>query len=366
MINEAFMLLLLLEGFLAGTIHQNSTKECNRTRRSQHRRRKEMSRRSRRGTPVDASRKKTANFVKKRVSRRSMVVKRERKSQMQIFVKMMTGKTIALDIAKGHTIAQIKASLYDIFSIPSDQLRLFFRGKPLDEDKTTEYYHLTQQCTIHVTLRLKGGMPPKGSQRAVDAHGANILHPVTGRQLWLTPPPETQDVVPSTTITSPSTTTAPNSTASPRPDPARRVREEGPPMSGYFSPLIYTAEGLQHPGTEVARLAVTPAIFDAAVAALRGSPGWGTYQPEHDATNHVSAAAQNAIIGMEYFNTSEPMGVFLEACRRHANGISDDTGPSRPQRQSDQTDAAARQRLAELQLELEITQKTRSRLLVIY
>jgi ubiquitin len=76
--------------------------------------------------------------------------------KINIFVKTLKGTTLKLKIFRSATIEDLKENISYKEDLPSDQQRLIFSGKQLEDGRTLQDYSIVDGDTLDLVLMLGG------------------------------------------------------------------------------------------------------------------------------------------------------------------------------------------------------------------
>jgi hypothetical protein len=100
----------------------------------------------------------------------------------EIIIRSLTGKQFTVGVYAFTTVDQLKTLIDEKEEIPPDQQRLIHAGKQLEDGRTLQDYGILQVSTVHLLLRLRGGMYDATSAR----HDFAILADADSTQISIT------------------------------------------------------------------------------------------------------------------------------------------------------------------------------------
>lgn len=82
-----------------------------------------------------------------------------------IQVKTMTGLLHTINVTPSMTIMQLKLQIQKVEQYTPDQQRIVYSGKQLSDDNRIKNYPISADATLHLIIRLRGGMFHETSAR---------------------------------------------------------------------------------------------------------------------------------------------------------------------------------------------------------
>ena len=93
---------------------------------------------------------------------------------MQIFVKMINGRTITLEVESSDRIEEVRMKVNDKEGMLPERPRLVYAGKELFDEMTLADYDIQKESTLQVVFRLRGGVGFRVKTMTGDTHSVDL------------------------------------------------------------------------------------------------------------------------------------------------------------------------------------------------
>ena len=77
---------------------------------------------------------------------------------MQLLVKTVSGRTLALEVQPSETVEDVKMKLQEKENVDADHQRLVFAGKELEDSQTIGSYAIAGEATLEMLFKMAGGV----------------------------------------------------------------------------------------------------------------------------------------------------------------------------------------------------------------
>ena len=81
-----------------------------------------------------------------------------KQGEMQISILTLTGRNIPIIVSLEMSVDELKDCVFAVDGVPPEQQRFIFAGKQLEDGKRLADYRISNGSTVHLVLRLRGGM----------------------------------------------------------------------------------------------------------------------------------------------------------------------------------------------------------------